>query len=140
MQQYVLGFMFNPSRSKVVLIKKNKPAYMAGLLNGVGGKIEEGETPMEAMQREFQEEAGVFSAWDYKGQFGNFLAGGFSVHVFCCYSDLYAEARTIEEEEIVKVHIKNLQNYDIMSNLSWLIPLCLDKELNQFRITIDETK
>jgi 8-oxo-dGTP diphosphatase len=42
--QYVLGFLFDPSQKDVVLIKKLKPEWQKGKLNGVGGKIEEGES------------------------------------------------------------------------------------------------
>lgn len=56
--EYVLGFMFNEDESKVLLIMKNRPAWQAGKLNGVGGKIEAGETPIQAMEREFAEETG----------------------------------------------------------------------------------
>ena len=33
--------------------------WQAGLLNGIGGKIEDGEAPIEALVREFAEETGV---------------------------------------------------------------------------------
>lgn len=59
--EYVLGFMFNLAESKVLLVWKNRPAWQAGKLNGVGGKIEEGETPIQAMNREFAEETGFVS-------------------------------------------------------------------------------
>lgn len=59
--QYVLGFMFNEAESKVILIFKNRPAWQAGKLNGIGGKIEEGETPIQAMNREFAEETGFIA-------------------------------------------------------------------------------
>jgi len=36
-KRYVLGFCFGPSLTTVVLIKKNRPAWQAGRLNGVGG-------------------------------------------------------------------------------------------------------
>ncbi len=57
--QYVCGFAFNPSRSRVVLITKNRPKFLAGKMNGIGGKVEDGETHCDAMVREFQEETGV---------------------------------------------------------------------------------
>jgi 8-oxo-dGTP pyrophosphatase MutT (NUDIX family) len=58
MTAYVCGFAFDTER-RVYLILKNKPHWQAGLLNGIGGKIEPGETSLRAMAREFKEEAGV---------------------------------------------------------------------------------
>jgi len=61
-KKYVVGFMFDPTLSKVVLIRKQKPEWQQGLLNGVGGKVGDniiGETPEQAIVREFKEETGV---------------------------------------------------------------------------------
>jgi 8-oxo-dGTP diphosphatase len=56
MNYYVAGFLFDSKRENVVLIRKNKPEWQADKLNGVGGKIEDGEVPAAAMFREFTEE------------------------------------------------------------------------------------
>ncbi len=56
---YVAGFLFEPYMERVVLIQKEKPTWQKGRLNGVGGKMELGETPLQAMQREFREETGL---------------------------------------------------------------------------------
>jgi 8-oxo-dGTP diphosphatase len=53
------GFLLDPTGTRAVVVRKNRPAYLAGLLNGVGGKVEAGETPAECQAREFAEEAGV---------------------------------------------------------------------------------
>ena len=58
MDKYVVGLLFSNDCHHVILIKKNRPAWQVGLLNGVGGRIEEDETPLECMIREFKEEAG----------------------------------------------------------------------------------
>jgi 8-oxo-dGTP diphosphatase len=58
MTSYCLGFAFYRSRRKVVLIRKTKPDWQRGKLNGVGGKIEDGEYSNVAMGREFEEETG----------------------------------------------------------------------------------
>lgn len=57
MINYVVGFFHN--EINVVLIEKQCPEWQKGLLNGVGGHIEEGEMPLGAMCREFQEETGL---------------------------------------------------------------------------------
>lgn len=58
MKRYVLGFCFLPDWT-CVLIEKTKPDWQNGLVNGLGGSIESGETIHEAMVREFREECGV---------------------------------------------------------------------------------
>ncbi len=58
-QRFCVGFLFNPDMSQVVLIRKNRPEWQAGRLNGVGGRLEDGETPLRGMQRKFKEE----TAW-----------------------------------------------------------------------------
>lgn len=58
MKTYVLGFCFNAALNKVVLIRKNRPQWQAGKLNGVGGHVEPWELPLGAMVREFREESG----------------------------------------------------------------------------------
>ncbi len=60
MQIFVLGFLFNPDYSKVLLTVKGSPDYQAGKFNGIGGKVEEKDiTPLDAMTREFKEHTGV---------------------------------------------------------------------------------
>lgn len=53
---YVAGFMTDGQR--VALIEKHRPPALAGRLNGIGGKVENWETPELAMVREFEEETG----------------------------------------------------------------------------------
>ncbi len=59
---YVAGFALTPT--SVLLVRKTKPAQLAGKWNAVGGKVDPGETAAEAMEREFAEEIGVIvSNW-----------------------------------------------------------------------------
>ena len=60
MLNYVAGFLFSQDLTHVVLLEKQSPAWQKGLFNGVGGKIEDGESPIQAMVRECEEETGVF--------------------------------------------------------------------------------
>lgn len=56
---YVLGFAMSRSGHVLMIEKKQGPSFNIGKLNGLGGKIEPGETPQEAMAREFREECGL---------------------------------------------------------------------------------
>ena len=62
MRKFVLGFLFD-GNGNVALIEKNRPEWQKGRLNGVGGQIEKGESPSQAIVREFQEEAGPEISW-----------------------------------------------------------------------------
>ena len=46
-------------RDGKLLLGKKKRGYAEGIWNGYGGKVEPGETPEEAMLREFWEESGA---------------------------------------------------------------------------------
>ena len=128
---YVAGFLFSADLSKVLLIRKLKPAWQAGKLNGVGGKVEPGETPTAAMVREFYEEAGghIYN-WKYFASSGD--PGTFTVDFFAYrLSDdgLGIEALQSQEEE--KLEVVNVADIhplreDIIVSVSWLIPLAID--------------
>lgn len=128
MTRYVAGLLFSPEGSTVVLVRKNRPAWQAGRLNAVGGKIEADETPAAAMRREFREEAGLDIAdW----QAVAVLSGdGFEVHFYAAFSDLYMQARTMETESIVRCGVMWALNWlecpDLIPNLRVIIPLALD--------------
>lgn len=125
--KYVLGFLFDPSKKDVVLIKKLKPEWQKGKLNGVGGKIEENETPLEAMRREFKEETGgEIEEWR---EFLQLSGHSFIIHTFVAFS-LHAYTVKTMEKEKVKVYKVNRLNFNkTIGNLKWIIPLAIDKDL-----------
>jgi 8-oxo-dGTP diphosphatase len=128
--EYVLGFLFNDDDTGCVVIRKQKPEWQKGLLNGVGGKIKPGEFPMAAMVREFGEEAGVDTG-DLTFGWRKFciLSGErFAVHCFAAHSsDALAAARTQTDEsiEIVNTSSLRLRLCDCVPNLRWLIPMAI---------------
>jgi len=65
MKHYVMGFIFNETGDKVLLMRKNKPEWQAGRWNGIGGKIKEDEFSLEAMRRECEEETGYNRKFDH---------------------------------------------------------------------------
>lgn len=79
---YVLGFAFIPDRSKVLLIEKKRPAWQLGMLNGVGGKVEQGELISAAMAREFQEETGILTEKEHWASFGKCEGHDYKVYLY----------------------------------------------------------
>lgn len=130
-QYYSLGFLFDITGDHVVLIEKNKPEWQNGLLNGVGGHIEDGESPLDAMVREFREETSVEtlrSGWD---NFCVMTGYQFEVHCFKYFcTNSYMNAKTSTSESLVKIYVGDLGHHEYVSNLPWLIPMALDKNLD----------
>lgn len=125
--RYVVGFLFNETGYSVVLIRKTKPRWQAGLLNGVGGKVEHGETPIQAMLREFREETGVQTEASIWRHFCDMACDAFEVACFVARNqDAWATARTMEREGIEKVSPAEMKSLGCVSNLPWLVELALD--------------
>ena len=123
--RYVAGFLFDSALAEVALIRKNKPAWQSGLLNGIGGKIETGETALDAMLREFNEETGA----DVRGwkHFALLKGADFSVDFFAHIGDL-SGLKSQEEEKIEIVRVDDIVvcQGGMVENVPWLIGLALD--------------
>lgn len=66
MKHYVMGFVFNKTRNRVLLVKKKRPEWQAGKWNGIGGKIDDTDiSPLAAMQREGYEEIANHYNWEH---------------------------------------------------------------------------
>lgn len=129
MISYVTGFMYSPDGSQVVLINKNKPEWQKGKFNGVGGKIEAEESANHAIAREFFEETGVItksSDWQCFLILTN--SNNYRVYMFYTYSEKFNQVKTVEKE-IVSLHSVYQLPINIISNLSWLIPLSQDQKI-----------
>ncbi|WP_419595342.1 NUDIX domain-containing protein, partial [Thiolapillus sp.] len=123
--EYVVGFLFSEDLEWVALIRKARPEWQAGLLNGIGGHIENtDESPLHAMRREFKEEAGVYvEDWQHYARLSE--NGQFTVDFFYASGDL-GELRTTTDESIVVIGVNTLDTYKIVENVSWLVPLAVD--------------
>lgn len=122
-KEYTVGFAFDKEDYKVVLILKEKPEWQAGCLNGVGGKMEAGETPVQTMVREFLEETGVKTNtddWKYFGLLQGDVEETSKVHVFVSQIDT-AKCSTLTKEIVTTIDPENIMNYRTVDNLPWLI-------------------
>jgi 8-oxo-dGTP diphosphatase len=166
MIKYVLCVTVDKAHKNVVLIHKLKPSFQKGKLNCPGGKVELSDladyleclsynhlfdnTPMSesifSAKREFLEETGVSSRpVDWKHiitlHSGDLTRYGDKDNweMYICFTDALdiTQVKTVESEKIEVFPIDKLPD-NIMPNLKWIIPLCLDGKFREV-IHIKET-
>lgn len=132
-KKMVVGFMFNYNETEVLLIEKKKPQWQLGKLNGIGGKVEKGETYLQAMIREFKEETGIdYPIWK---SVTLMYSDDWEVQVFTAKSDSVFDFKTMEDEKVCLIPVEDLDQYEHISNLQWLIPMCLDAKHIDYQFT-----
>ena len=131
MQGFTLGFVFNEGLDQVLLIHKTHPEWQAGKVNGLGGKIEEGEDSASCITREVKEEAGIVTEKEEWTLVGRMHGPTWNVDVLAyVYVGNPNDATTQESEPVEWFDVDALPN-NIIGNLTWLIPITLDKFKNQ---------
>lgn len=114
----------------MVLIRKNRPAWQSGLLNGVGGKVEAEESPRDAMVREFEEETGArVEMWRHFCVHEDTI-NGYHVTYYRSFGDV-ATCRSTTDEQVEVVLVDHLQSRAVVPNLRWLVPMALDATLSE---------
>lgn len=143
MTKYVVGFLFDKSIELVVLIEKQKPEWQKNKWNGVGGKIETEETPLQAMVREFKEEAGLeINDWR---QYCIICGNNFEIYIF--YSIVEAEhlmrVRTMTDENIGVWSLArvNIWNFPLLPDMRWILPMAIvainEKRTENYKILVN---
>jgi 8-oxo-dGTP diphosphatase len=124
-EQFVVGFLFDVTGSRVLLIEKKRPDWQRGKLNGIGGRVEEGEDHYAAMRREFTEEAGVeVSEWHRFAMLND--RRGWSIAFLSAFnSTAFDAARLMTDEWLQRCLVNHLEHLLVIPNLRWLIPMAL---------------
>lgn len=141
---WVVGFLMDDQAEWVMLIRKNRPEWQAGKLNGVGGKVEAGESIHDSMLREFGEEAGLaILDWEH---FASLTWDEGIVHFFRAFHPLshLEECRTMTDEGIERHAIHTLGapgegRNNVTPNLLWLVPLAAHRHDTYDVIDVVET-
>jgi 8-oxo-dGTP pyrophosphatase MutT (NUDIX family) len=128
--QYSLGYVFTEDLSKVFLLHIDKPGKLGhGLVNGVGGKVDPTEKPLESMIREFQEETGqLITHWN---KLGTYIGDDYIVHT---YVSMVKEAYLKEysgTEGVVKWY--DLVEAHYLPNLSSNVEMSIQFALAKFK-------
>lgn len=147
-KQYVLGFIFDKTRRLVVMIKKNEKTWQAGMLNGVGGKVNpEDPTLNHAMAREANEECGLRQ---FPGRFiraGTLEGDDYEVIVFYTVVDDIFKETTQGETDEGEIMIRStreliLEREKCVYHVPVLIHMCEAQMLGQdckFTLEYNET-
>lgn len=125
---FVLALLFAPDGTGVVLMHRTRPAWQAGRVNALGGKLHPGETPAAAARREVREEAGVDvpeAAWE---EFLVWDDPHYRMHALRAFTPAAAQAHTAEDQPVFLGDATALPAA-VIDNLRWLVPLALDRDV-----------
>jgi 8-oxo-dGTP diphosphatase len=154
MRRYVVGFLFDVEHQQVALVKKLRPEWQKGRWNGVGGRIEGQETALEAMRREFQEEAGLLVVpWHFFCELRDRGLpsqdpGAFRLNCFTATHPDFATIQTKTDEEIRAwdvAEVRAARPGTFIANVPWLVSMALsvlwrDDGCRQFVVTEAELR
>lgn len=142
MKHMVTGFLFSKDFTKVALVKKASPEWMVGMLNGIGGKSEPAETPLDTMARECLEELKASFKWNLFARLqGEVNRDGQPFMLYCFWAcaeshefanlpQSYQTTKGLTEEVVILwvdevVFLQGRSLLPIIPNLAWLIPMAL---------------
>ena len=125
MQSYVLGLICSPDHKRTVLVRKNRPFWAEGKLNGPGGKIEETDSsPSHAMSRELAEETGLHIPPETWRPLHTLEDPHYLVYCFFATHPNIYEARTLTDEALEFHEMESLWNRtDLVPSMGLLITL-----------------
>lgn len=165
-REWVVGFQFDDDARQVVLVRKNRPEWQAGRLNGVGGKVEPSDITAvaterrgslldgdsadvvtavlrHAMVREFEEETGAPTKPDDWHHFADLVWEEGIVHFLRSFSTLNLErVHTVTDEAIETWDVPAIGyvgDGSITPNLRWLVPLAAHRHDTYDFIDVVET-
>jgi 8-oxo-dGTP diphosphatase len=125
---YVLALLFTTDGARIALMRRTRPAWQAGRINALGGKLRPRESVCAGASREVREEAGVeipAAAWEEMLIWDDPM---YRLHVVRAFHDSAKAVRTMEDQEVFLAQSAQLPAH-VIDNLRWLVPLALDRDV-----------
>lgn len=124
---YVLALLYNGDTRACVFVQKlHGPLHMRGKFNGPGGKVEKGESPLQAVKREVYEEVGLNLPEDRYDHIitshGNDEISPWRMHIFRAFlraSEFHPMALT--DEGMYVFSLDDLPYPQLVPNLAWMV-------------------
>jgi len=134
-----LGYILSPGRDKVLLVHRNarKEDHHLGKYNGLGGKMEPGESVMACMSREIREESGLNCRqmtlrgtvnWPGFGPEGEDWLG----FIFLITSFTGTPVARNEEGELAWHQLKDISSLPMWEGDRFFLPLVFDDDPRPF--------
>ena len=125
MKRYTVGYIFTSNYGKVLLMTKNRPDWQVGKLNGIGGKIEAGESDLAAMVRECHEESALVIPEDQWTTICVMSGSDWEViFLAALWPGSKSDAQSVTDEPVAWYETNNLPS-NVIANLRWQIPLAI---------------
>lgn len=131
---YVCGFMLKPAHAGTLglFIEKNRPDFQKGKWNGIGGKIEVGERPIEAMVREFYEETGAITTGEDWTQTVILMTDSYTVYYYRAFVDEWPQGIHQTTDEALGYFLTDSilgGSVPVLDNMKWILPLSMSKNV-----------
>ena len=123
MKRYVVGII--GSGTQCLFVSKQRPDWQVGKLNGVGGKVEDDESPIDAIERECFEECGLITNnWVLIGTLAR--DNDYIVYYYYANMDSIQEAFSKTDEEVVIVDLSDLDYATLVPPTDIYVRFCLN--------------
>lgn len=128
---YSVGFLVHPPTDSVLLVRKNRPEWQKGKLNGIGGHVEGNESFDQCMAREFREETGIEDDLNWHLMVRMMFPRAYIWFYRAVAEDLNLlySARSVTDENVHVFRLNQLLEsrniHGALPNLRWLLPLAM---------------
>lgn len=125
-----IGLAFTENDHAVLMVKKTHPRWQAGRLNGVGGRGEPGEQPLDCVVREFAEETGRHVAPALWRHVVREIGPDYDLHAYMTRVSSPTKFPRVNDvgETLKWIRVDELRahRHSMIGNLQWIVPMALD--------------